>query len=47
MWFSFRWRADKKSVDEMDTLLLIENMIADTLTTKVNFTAKHTQMDGE
>jgi len=28
------------SVDEIDTILLIENTITDTLATKANFTAK-------
>ena len=40
MWYNFLWQTDKMSVDETDTILLMENIIANTLTTKVNFTAK-------
>ena len=40
MWYNFPWQTDKMSVDEIVTLLLIEKMIADTLMTKANFTAK-------
>ena len=46
MWYSFRWRTDKKSVDEIDTILLIENTIADTLAQKPILQQNHPQMDG-
>ena len=39
MWYNFLCQT-KMSVDEIDTILLIENTITDTLTTKANFTAK-------
>ena len=49
MWYSFRWRTDKKSVDEIDTILLIENTIADTrtLAQKPILQQNHPQMDGD
>ena len=45
MWYSFCWRTDKKSVDEIDTILLIENTIADTLAQKPILQQNHPQMD--
>ena len=47
MWHNFRWRTDKKSVDEIDTILLIENTIADTLVQKPVLQQNHPQIDGD
>ena len=40
MWYNFLWQTDKMNEDEIDTIVLIENTIANTLTVKVNFAAK-------
>ena len=45
MWYNFPWQTDKMSVDEIDTLLLIEKMIADTLMKKQILQQKYKQMD--
>ena len=39
MWYNFCWRTDKMSVDETDTIRLIDSTIADIIATEANFTA--------
>ena len=47
MWYSFRWRTDKKSVDEIDTIHSIEKTMADTFAQKPILQQNHPQMDGD